>query len=113
MLVDLVGENIEISGNTKYLKPRNISQLKFWGFSVDVNTKTISGHLSNLKKLLHYLSSSKISYSVTDNCQIIIDQILSNENDFNGSTLFFLKNLTAVGDMPKIVARYFDNIFHV
>jgi len=82
MLVDLVGENIEISGNTKYLKPRNISQLKFWGFSVDVNTKTISGHLSNLKKLLHYLSSSKISYSVTDNCQIIIDQILSNESDF-------------------------------
>ena len=30
--------------------------------------------------------------------------ILSNDYDFNGSTLFFLNSRTAVGDIPKIVA---------
>ena len=82
MLIDLIGDQIELKDASNSLKPRNFIQLKYWGFIHDKTSNTITGNSLNLKKLLSYLSSSNISYSVTENCQIIIDQILSNENDF-------------------------------
>lgn len=83
MFIDLYGENIEIKNADGILKPRHISQLKFWGFNNDINYDTITGDLNNLNKLISYLSKSDVPFSVSETCQNAINHILSIENEFN------------------------------
>ena len=55
--------------------------------------------------LLPTFSNNHHHESVSSGSPVVgIFLILSNEYDFRGSILFFLNSLTAVGDIPKIVA---------
>ena len=88
MFIDLYGKTIEIKDTDNVLKPRNISQIKYWGFKKDLITKTITGDFNNLNKLISYLTKSNIPFSVSENCQHSINKILSNENDFQEMVSF-------------------------
>lgn len=72
MLIDIKDSTIILNDSLTNLKPHQISQLKFWGFSKDTNDssyKLLSDNLDNsLSKLLKYLDREIITYTLSSSC---------------------------------------------
>ena len=72
MLIDIKDSTIILDDSLTNLKPHQISQLKFWGFSKDTNDssyKLPTENLGNsLSKLLKYLGRENITYTLSASC---------------------------------------------
>ena len=81
MHIQLNGSTIEVNYRTT-LKPRHISQLKYFGFSFVTGNNIFAGDVENLKRLLLYLTESNIAFTISDDCQAYIDKIKANDRVF-------------------------------
>lgn len=72
MLIDIKDSTIILNDSLTNLKPHQISQLRFWGFSKDTNDssyKLSTENLGNsLLKLLKYLDRENITYTLSASC---------------------------------------------
>lgn len=72
MLIDLIDNTIILADSSSKLKPRQISQIKYWGFSKtseDNSYKLITDNIDNtLSKLLKYFDKEKITYTLSPSC---------------------------------------------
>jgi len=79
MLIDVSNNNIVIDGALSELKPNQISQIYYFGFTktfeadkFELSTSQVD---SILKKLLNYFNEVKISYSLSPSCQKHVSEI--------------------------------------
>jgi SNF2 family DNA or RNA helicase len=72
VLIDIKDSTIILNDSLTNLKPHQISQLRFWGFSKDTNDssyKLSTENLGNsLLKLLKYLDRENITYTLSASC---------------------------------------------
>ncbi len=77
MNIDVINSTLVLDVSSSKLKPRQVSQLKYWGFisESDGNKYRISLDHSKLIKLQNYLLKQGISYSLSPSCKEVISKI--------------------------------------
>ncbi len=85
MFLDVIKDKLLIKYNDFTFKPRQISQLYDWGFSrnleeryffIDKNIEMI------LPKLLNYFNKSKLEYSISHSCNLLVKKIFTEKDRF-------------------------------
>lgn len=86
MLFDVIKNKLIIKYNSFTFKPRQISQLYDWGFLknteerylfIDENIEVI------LPKLLNYFNKSKVEYTISHSCNLLVDKISAKKDSFD------------------------------
>jgi superfamily II DNA or RNA helicase len=79
LLVDITFDAITLNDSSTKLKPHQLSQINYWGFSKEIEENIYKSSTKELDailpKLLNYFDKEKISYSLSPVCKQLIDQI--------------------------------------
>src|SRR3989304_7082551 len=85
--IDIDSGNIKILYDASLFKPRQLSQLYYWGFRKSTDADYCTAELDKttsllLKKVIEYFDSESIKYEFSSVCQSYIDSLIRSANDF-------------------------------
>ena len=78
MVIDFIHDKLYLNGINSKLKPRHQSQLNYWGFKKIQHGDDLCLEYeaeTTLPKLVHYFKKSRIQFSLSDSCEVLLEKI--------------------------------------